>query len=527
MSCTSKKILWIDDEIEFLRAHVMFLETRGYAVTTASGGEEGIRHIRDCAGAFDIVLLDKQMPVKSGAATLDEIKENWPALPVVILTGYQHTADVAMENKYDGYLTKPVDPSKLLGVCKQIIESKEQFSRKLTDRYVRGFTENKARLDGVLSASGWMNLYTSLARWDLEIEVAAGEGVRQMHSGLKSDSGKKFCDFVIDNYARWTSGAVERPLMAVDVLEKVVAPELNKGRSVLVVVLSGMTLGQFLAIEPEIKRNFSVTATRFMSALPTLPNFCVPALVSGRYPGAISELEPGIFEAGGGADDPVVMKRLMRGGLERAGAEKVKTYYACAGGTGGKRYLKTVVDTMKKAQTYGVLSLDIINKFIAPAPAGKPPKEAVPDSAVFRRLVESWFVNSATLEVMREICGDSCTVILTSGQGHAFCGRASEIYETAKIGSNLRNMFGARVSVDEREVFLLEELPHFKMPAFAPGTKCLMALENYYFSLPGRGESGAKKRDINPFQSGGISLEEMIMPLYVCRPFGSERNSGQ
>jgi CheY-like chemotaxis protein len=500
----------------------MFLETRGYAVTTASGGDEGIRYIRAGAETFDIVLLDKQMPVKSGAATLDEIKTQWPELPVIILTGYQHTADVAMENKYDGYLTKPIDPGKLLGACKHIIESKEQASRKFTDRYVRGYTENKTRLGGVLSAAGWMNLYTSLARWDLEIECAGSEGVRQMHSGLKSDGGKKFCDFVIDNYAEWAAGASGRPLMAVDVLEKVVAPELRRGRGVLAVVLSGMTLGQFLAIEPELKRSFSVTATRFMSALPTMPNFCLPALAAGRYPGAISELEPGVFGTGGGACDPAAMTRLMCAGLERAGAEKIKACYVSADGINGKRNLKTAVDAMKKEQTYGMLSLDIVNKFVPPAAANSP-QETPPDSIALRRMIESWFVNSATLKMMREICDDSCTVILTSDRGHIRCGRASEIYEVAQTGENLRNMFGVRVSVDEREIFLLEELPHFKLPAFAPGTRCLMARENYYFSLPEKGEGTDKKKSAGTFQSGGISPEEMIMPLYICRPFGSEK----
>ncbi|MCL2183853.1 MAG: response regulator [Chitinispirillia bacterium] len=518
MSETCKRILWIDDEVEFLRSHVVFLETRGYAVSTASGGDDGIRLIRGAGDPFDIVLLDKQMPVKSGAATLDEIKTYWPHLPVIMLTGYQHAADAVMEKKYDGYLTKPVDPAALLGTCKQIIEGKEQTSRKFTGRYMRGYTENKALLGGELSASGWMNLYTSLSRWDLEID-AAGEGVRQMQAGLKSDGGAMFCDFVIDNYAQWASGRPGRPLMAVDVLGKVIGPELAKGRGVLMVVLSGMTLGQFLAIEPVIKRIFSVTATRFMSALPTMPNFCVPALSAGMYPGAVDELEPGVFGTGVGACDPVVMKRLMRTALERAGAGKVKTHYARADGANGRRHLKAAVDTMKKAQTYGVLLADIVNKF-TDTPAGKQPKEALPGDAELRRMIESWFVNSAALLAMREVCSDTCTVIVTSDHGHTRCGRASEIYETSRVGPSLRNMFGTRISVDEREVFMLEELPHFKLPQLAPGTKCLMARENYYFAAPGKC-GGSRKKSVNKLQSGGISLQEMIMPLYVCRPFGS------
>jgi len=522
MSGTAKRVLWIDDEIEYLRAHVAFLETRGYAVSTASGGDEGIGILR--GGAFDLVLLDKQMPVKSGAATLDEIKAGWPGLPVIILTGYQHAADVAMDKKYNEYLTKPVDPDELLGACKRAIESNEHASRKLTDRYMRDYTENKARLGGVLSAAGWMNLHTSLSRWDLEMDYAANEGIRQMHMGLKSDSGKKFCACVIDNYAGWASGSSGRPFMSVDVLEKVVAPELRKGRGVLVVSLTGLSMPQFLAIEAEIKRNFSVTATRFMPVLPTTPNFCLPALAAGLYPCAVSEREPGVFGNGSGACDTVAMKRLMRGGLERLGLDGVKAHYASLDGVNGKRHLRAAIDIIKKAQTYGVLTLDAVEKFTSPAPDAVLPNDVPVDSAEFRRMAEFWFAASDTLAMMREVCGDSRTVILTSAHGHTRCGRAADVYEVDSIGS-LRSMFGARVSVDEREVFLLEELPYFKLPAFAPGAKCLMALENYGFALPARSEGGKKHR-VDGFHYGGISLDEMILPLYICRPFGSERSGG-
>ena len=514
-----KKILWVDDEIEFMRSHIAFLETRGYRVTPVSGGDEAVRQLRECGAAYDLVLLDRQMPVKSGGATLEEIKEQWPNLPVVMVTGYQHSADTASGKKFDAYLTKPVDPNRLLLACRETIGAREDASgtRELSDRYLRGYTENQARLGGAMKASDWMSLYTSLARWDLEIDGVENEGVRQMHTGLKSDCGGKFCDFVTENYGRWAAGLPGRPMMAVDILERAAAPELRAGRGVLIVSLNGMRLDQFLAIEPTLRENFSVTAARFMSTLPTLPNFCVTAIASGEYPGPVSEREPGISGMAEGADDPIIMKRIMRGGLARAGFESVKAFFASADGANGRRHLRSAIDAMKKAQTFGIVTQNIMGKFINTDTAGRHSKEAVTDDSVFRKLVESWFVNSAVFGMIKEVCGGSCTVILTSAHGHIFCDRASEVYEAPKITGCPRCLFTGSGSIDEREVFLLEDPAHFKLPPFAPGTKCLMARENHYLNNPERGEDPYRRR-VGAFRNGGISPEEMVMPLYICRP---------
>jgi len=509
----SKKILWVDDEIEFFRSHVVFLETRGYSVTTAADGDTAVRLVEENPAAYDLVLLDKQMPVKSGNATLDEIKAIRPNLPVVMLTGYQHSAEIAMGKRYEAYLTKPIDPGKLLIACQQILDAGQGVSRKkLTDRYLRGYTEMSSRAGGVLGVSDWMGLYHSLVKWDIELEGINSDAVSRMHTGLKSDCGKKFCDYVAENYTDWVRGGNNHPPMHVDVLDRVVKPELALGRGVLMIVLNGMRLDQFLCLEPELRRNFSVSGMKLMSLLPTLSNFCVTALATGYYPDEAAEAEPNIFE--GASADPIVMKRLMRRGLERAGAAKVKTLFASADGPNGRRHVRSAIESMRKAQTFGVVAIDIIEKVLGAESAAKHAKMAVTDEAEFRRRVELEFGGSTVLGVMKEICGDDCTVILTSGHGHVLCRRASEVYETAnKLGPNLRCFFGDKASVDDREVFLFGDLSHIRLPSTIGGKICLLARENFYLAL---NESGGLPSNV--FQSGGISPEEMVVPLYICRP---------
>lgn len=507
----SKRILWVDDEIEFFRSHVIFLETRGYSVATASGGDEAVKMVEENPDAYDLVLLDKQMPIKSGNATMEEIKEIRPDLPVVMLTGYQHSTDIAMGKRYDAYLTKPIDPGRLLIACQQILDSKRGASRKLTDKYLRAYTDLSSRANGTLGASDWMGLYHSIVKWDIEIDGAASDAVNRMHTGLKSDCDKRFCNFASENYTDWVRGGRGRPPMPVDVLSKVVAPELSLGRGVLMIVLNGMRLDQFLCVEPELRRNFSVSGMKIMSLLPTLPDFSVTALASGLYPDEAAEAEPGIFE--GERLDPIAIKRLMRLGLGRVGALKARVHYTSADGPNGRRHVRSTIGAMGRAQTFGVVAINIIEKVLGADSAAKRSKAHVADEAEFRKLVEQEFAGSTVLDVIKEVCCDACTVVLTSGHGHALCRRASEVYEAPTVGQNQRCFFCDKASVDERDVFLLDNLSHFRLPPTARGGMCLMARENFYFSL--NGNRGGPR---NVFQYGGISLEEMVMPLYICRP---------
>ena len=78
------RLLWADDEIELLNGHIIFLQTKGYEVTTVTNGLDAIEACREVS--FDLVLLDENMPGLNGLETLKQIKEILPATPVVMVT---------------------------------------------------------------------------------------------------------------------------------------------------------------------------------------------------------------------------------------------------------------------------------------------------------------------------------------------------------------------------------------------------------------------------------------------------------
>jgi len=495
----------------------MFLETRGYSVFPVSSGDEAIDLIKENPCAYDIVLLDEQMPGKDGLAALEEIRETRPDLPVVMVTANEkeRIMEIALSKKIDGYLTKPVNPSQILLCCKRILDSKRLISNHLSQKYLRKFTENHTRLNSFLSISDWINLYDSLVKWDLELEKVDNEGLRQMHAGQKSDCNKQFCNFVVENYAQWLRGERSKPaLMSNDIVEKVVVPQLRGGRSVLMVVLSGMRLDLFLAIEPLLRKSFSVNALRFVSSLPTTPEFCRTSLVSGEYPEVISGLIPGIFDNEANTYDKNVMLKLMEHGLKRSGMEDIKTFYAAANELSDSGQIEAIAGALREGTAFGVIVIDILNQFLHTCRTDGLLREATSDDAAFRKLIELWFVNSIVFKLIKDVSSGSCAVILTSDHGHILCSRGTEIYGHPKIDSGRRCLFGDKFSADERNVLFLEDLSHFRLPAAAAGTKCLMARENYYFIHP-KEFKRCKDNTLNCFQYGGVSLEEMIMPLYV------------
>ena len=107
-------ILWADDEIDLLKPHVIFLEEKGYRISTVNNGHSALDKVK--SQHFDLVLLDENMPGLSGLETLNKIKELHPSLPVVMITKSEEEQimEEAIGSKISDYLIKPVNPKQIL-----------------------------------------------------------------------------------------------------------------------------------------------------------------------------------------------------------------------------------------------------------------------------------------------------------------------------------------------------------------------------------------------------------------------------
>jgi CheY-like chemotaxis protein len=521
MGGTRKKVLWVDDEIEFLRAHIMFLETRGYSVIPVFSGDDAIHMLREKDSDFDIVLLDEQMPGKDGLATLEEIKEMFPGLPVVMVTKSEEerVMEDALGKKIDGYLTKPVNPSQILMVCKRLLDSKQIISDQITQRFVRGYSENRMLLNSPLDAPGWVRLYENLTKWDFELEKVHDEGLRQTHAGQKSDGNAAFSSYVMEHYGAWVKGAENPPSMSTDVVRKILAPRCAEGKRVFFIILEGMRLDQYFAVEMLLRDLFTIERHYYYSILPTSSIFSRASLFSGMFPADIARQWPEWWKKGGPPEqqihplEPEFLSRNLRGLNVDIGKRPA---FVSVGTSAEVQQTLRNLDThaRRKLVTMVVSFVDLLIQSHATSPVLK---EIAPDESAFRNLTQSWFQYSPLYQLLQELSRIDCTIILTTDHGSIFCTRGSEVYGSKGLPRDVRYSFEKNITCDERHAVYLADPAIYKLPAIPTGTTFVIAKENYYFIYPDKFENYQQQYQ-NGFRYGGISMEEIILPLAVMRP---------
>jgi CheY-like chemotaxis protein len=521
MGGTRKNVLWVDDEIEFLRSHIMFLETRGYSVVPTYSGEEALQLLRDEPGRFDIVLLDEQMPGMDGLTTLEGIKESWPELPVVMVTKSEEEQlmEDALGKKIDGYLTKPVNPSQILSVCKALLDSPRIISTAVTQRFVRDYSANRLLLAREMGCADWARLHANLAAWDIELDKTDNEGLRQNHAGQRSDCNAAFTRFITERYAYWMRGEKRPPLLSPQVVARHVAPLLKAGCKTRFVILDCMRLDQYLIVEAVLRRLFEVERHAYFSILPTAPRYARLALLAGMYPLDVARQYPQRVDDG--AVEPHTEAGFDRGLLEKnLAAQGVAlsdhSHFA---------HLRSAADAAEYHDGLGALadaqlvtvSVDFFHMLTHGRSSSAVLQDITQDESSLRGLTNSWFQYSPVLQILREFARSNATVVLTSDHGTTLCNRGVELYGAQGLERQPRYQFGERVTSDERLCLFVQEPERFRLPAETPKTACILATGGCFFTEP-RDTDGRPERTQSAFYYGGISMEEMIVPLAILKP---------
>lgn len=521
MVMSRKKVLWVDDEIEFLRSHIMFLETRGYSVTPVFSGDDAIHLIENKLDEFDIVLLDEQMPGKSGLATLDEIKMIAPDLPVVMVTKSEEEElmEKALGRKINGYLTKPVNPSQILLVCKRLLHSKEFMSSQLKQDFIRNFSANRESLQGKMSALEWAKIYRNISKWDIELENTKDEGIRQAHAGQKSDANALFSGFIVANYMRWMNGEGDPPLFSPHVIDEYIIPQLQSSGTTYFVVLDSMRLDQYMMIQSLLKKYFHIDDYTYYSILPSTAEYARISLMAGMYPKEIRKQSPKLWSEAqqniyskNNKEGTFLKKKLASCGLKLGNAiEFIKLT--------NESKAQDIIDNIDKYKKKKIVTfvVEFVDKLIREHATTELIQDIVPDENAFRRLTYSWFERSNIYEILKTLSHQDCKVIFTTSNGSILCTRGTELYGGPSTMANLRYQSGKNITCDERYALYIHEPARFNLPKKTKDTNYVVLKENFYFINHGTYRNYNEQYQ-NTFQRGGISMEEMIVPLAVMQP---------
>jgi DNA-binding response OmpR family regulator len=518
---TSKKILWVDDEIDLLRPHLRLLEQKGYRVDTAANGEDAIELVR--AKSYDLVFLDEMMPGLGGLQTLTAMKDISPALPIVMVTKSEAESlmEDAIGSKITDYLVKPVNPSQILMACKKIIEAKKISASHVSRDYINEFQNISHTLNTSLSEEDWIDLYIKLTNWDMELDAHPELGLRQTLQDQKRECNAEFGKFVEHNYRKWIEDT-KRPVgLSPDVMERYVFTELDNHTSVFFFVIDCLRLDQWLIMEDLLSEYYTFDKQYYFSILPTATPYSRNAIFSGYFPIEIEKRFPEIWSSEEDDDENSRNRyehQLMDKLLERKRIilKPESKYVKILDSEFGRQFEGNIISYTQNRLTAVVVNfIDMLAHGRSDSPLLK---EIAPDEAAYRSLTRSWFQHSSLFGMFKALAAQkNVKVILTTDHGSVRCMRGSKVIGDRDASTNLRYKFGRNLKVDEKQAVFIKSPIDYKLPRGSVTTNYIMAKEDYYFVYPTEYHKYLNQyRD--SFQHGGISMQEMILPVVKLDP---------
>ena len=508
-------LLWADDEMDLLRPHILFLENKGYEVMTVTNGQDALDLCRK--HTFDLIMLDENMPGLSGLETLSRIKDLTPSVPVVMVTKSEeeNIMDQAIGGKIADFLIKPVNPSQILMTLKKNIHQRDILSEKTDSNYQQSFGRLGMQINDARSFEDWTEVYRQLVSWELQLSEA-DSNMTEMLKMQKNEANGGFAKFVKKNYQDWTNSSDNRPLMSPDIFKRKVFPLLDKGEKVVLLVLDNFRYDQWRQLNVELGQAFSVEEELYMSILPTATQYARNAIFSGLMPNKIAQMFPDLWvdedeEEGKNLNEaPLVQTQL-----DRYRRKNTFSYHKINDSQGAEK----LVSQFKQFQHYdlNVVVLNFIDMLSHARTESKTVRELAKDEAAYRSITLSWFRHSPVRELLKLLADSDYTVIITTDHGSIRVDKPVKVLGDRNVNTNLRYKLGKNLSYNAKEVFEVKEPAKVQLPSPNISTTYIFATGSDFFAYPNNYNHYVSYYK-DTFQHGGISMEEMLIPLITLQP---------
>ena len=508
------QVMWVDDEIDILEAHKIFLEHKGYKVTTFANGYDAVDHLKK--NSIDIVLLDESMPGMSGLETLSRIKEIHPHLPIVLVT--KNETETLMEEAIGAqiadYLIKPVNPSQVLLCLKKLLDNKRLVAEKTTADYHQQFRSMLDGLDEEPDHRAWAKIYRQLIFWELEMEKSESADLLEVHQAQKREANASFFKYISKNYSSWISSAdIDPPIQSHTLFSKKVLPFISKERPLIWLIVDNLRFDQWKAIEPTFNEFFRIQEEgECYSLLPTATHYCRNAMFAGETPLEIEKRFPDKWkkdddEEGKNLHESFFfaeqLKKLGRGELafnyQKISSNADALKLADAAHNLLDHDLSVVVYNFVDMMSHARTEMDVL-------------KELAADERAYRSLTRTWFSHSPLFQTLKKISQKDCMIILCTDHGSIQVKNPVKVIADRQTTSNLRYKNGRNLDYEAREVLVYRDPTLVGLPKASIHSSFIFAREQDYFCYPNNFNHYASMYK-NTFQHGGISMEEMIVPV--------------
>lgn len=512
------KILWVDDEIDLLKPHILFLEKKNYEVTTCNNGLDAIALFEE--DNFDIVFLDENMPGMSGLETLSEMKEKKSAIPMIMITKSEeeYIMEEAIGSKIADYLIKPVNPNQILLSLKKNLDDSRLITEKTTLDYQKEFRKISMELAMVNSYEDWVELYKKLLFWELKLEDINDTAMIEILESQKVEANSQFGKYIERNYEDWFEPKAEKPIMSNTLFKELVVPEIKKkDKPILFVVIDNLRYDQWKSFETVISNYYKLEKeVPYYSILPTATQYARNSIFSGLMPLEMEKKHPEYWkndvEEGG---KNLYEAEFLSAQLKRLGLNIKEDYFKITNYSGGKKLaenfkalkgndLVTVVYNFVDMLSHAKTEMEVV-------------KELASDDKAYRSLTLSWFKNSPLLEIIQQAQLLGFKLILTTDHGTINVKNPSKVVGDKNTSLNLRYKTGRSLTYEQKDVYVVKEPKTIGLPAINMSSSFIFAKNDFFLAYVNNYNHYVSYYK-NTYQHGGISLEEMIIPFLVFNP---------
>lgn len=507
-------LLWVDDEIELLKAYVIFLEKKEYEVVTATNGQDALDLCRE--RSFDLIFLDENMPGLSGLETLSRIKEFCPTVPVVMVTKSEeeNIMDQAIGSKIADYLIKPVNPNQIFLTLKKHLHKRAIEAEVTNTGYQQNFSKIGMQINDSYTQEDWMDVYKRLVYWELELSETDSE-MSDMLNMQKAEANNEFAKFVRKNYLHWIQNSDERPIMSPDIFKKVVFPLLNQGEKVFLVVFDNFRYDQWREIAKELADDFNFDEQLCLSILPTATQYARNAIFSGLMPSQIAEMFPDLWvdedeEEGKNLNE----EPLIQTQLDRYRRKNSFSYFKLNNSSDSEKLVERFKNLMNN--DLNVLVINFIDMLSHARTESRMVRELASDERAYRSITASWFRNSPVRELFKELAQTDARIVVTTDHGSIRVSNPIKVIGDKNTNTNLRYKLGKNLSYNPKQVYEVKAPKAAFLPSPNISTAYIFAQNDDFFAYPNNYNYYVNYYK-NTFQHGGISMEEMLVPLVTMQ----------
>lgn len=507
-------ILWADDEIDLLKPHILFLKQKGYEVETVNNGNDALeaaKHKR-----YDVIILDENMPGLSGLETLSQIKQLQPDVPVIMITKSEeeNIMNQAIGNKIADYLIKPVNPNQILMSLKKNLHSGTLVSQKATSDYQQEFRRITEQINESYDINDWYDLYRKLVFWEMEL-AQTETNMDELLLMQKNEANSAFCKFIRKNYESWMTSE-DHPIMSNEIFKKKVFPLLDNGDKVFFILIDNFRLDQWRIIKPLLSDYFSTEEELYCSILPTATQYARNAIFSGLMPLQIEKMFPDLWVDEDSEEGKNINESpLIQTQFERYRKRYKFSYHKVYESAYGEKILQNF--SSLETNDLNVIVFNFIDMLSHARTESKMIRELASNNAAYRSLTESWFRHSSASDLLRKVAESGYKVILTTDHGTIRVDNPIKVIGDKNTNTNLRYKVGKNLSYNNRQVYEIRRPDRFGLPSPNLSSAYIFAMNGDFFTYPNNYNYYVQYYK-DTFQHGGISMEEMLVPIITMQP---------